>query len=396
MLNFSFLLPSSPGTILWDELDWISYVCAAHRLQNSVKDAIVGKHIQSLLAASRKLVGHFKHSALKTSLLDDKQRELGVVQPKHVVQDVQTRWNSSFFMLKRLTELQIPIQLILGDMPDKDRRNLDLTANQWALARQILELLEAIDAITTKLSGQQYVTISWYLPLLTALRRQCTSEDDDDSLPLSDLKDRLGDSLARRFHLLVNNSSSVPVLAAALDPRFRDLASLSAEEREEVQEELVAGASGVEPTSPPESCEPCPKKKMTPLDLLLGDEANEPEAASVLQEVKMYMGEPPAKRSVDPLQWWSLNLERFPRLALLAKKYLCIPATSTPSERVFSTAGLVVDKRRSALTPAIIDAIVFLNRNAKLLNLTKEDKACPEPQLILADPTEDLPPLPTL
>ena len=41
---------------------------------------------------------------------------------------------------------------------------------------------------------------------------------------------------------------------------------------------------------------------------------------------------------------------------LFSKKYLAIPATSTPSDHV---AGIVVDKRRVALTPEMVDALVF-------------------------------------
>ena len=67
----------------------------------------------------------------------------------------------------------------------------------------------------------------------------------------------------------------------------------------------------------------------------------------------------------------------------MAKKYLAIPATSTPSERVFSVAGIMVDKRHAALTPEMIDALVFLNKSSFFLGLTKECTSNQMPDLIL-------------
>ena len=44
-----------------------------------------------------------------------------------------------------------------------------------------------------------------------------------------------------------------------------------------------------------------------------------------------------------------------------------MPRTSVPSERVFSTSGLVVNDLRSRLSAAIVDALVFANRNTLAL-----------------------------
>ena len=53
--------------------------------------------------------------------------------------------------------------------------------------------------------------------------------------------------------------------------------------------------------------------------------------------------------------------------ARLAKRYLAVPGTSVPSERVLSTSGLIVNDLRSRLSPAIVDALVFANRNTLAL-----------------------------
>ena len=42
---------------------------------------------------------------------------------------------------------------------------------------------------------------------------------------------------------------------------------------------------------------------------------------------------------------------------------MTVPATSVPSERVFSAAGLVVNRLRSRLSPEHVDMLFFLRKN---------------------------------
>ena len=65
----------------------------------------------------------------------------------------------------------------------------------------------------------------------------------------------------------------------------------------------------------------------------------------------------------DPLLWWKKNQDVFPSLAKLARIYLAIPATSAPTERIFSRASLVINRLRSRLTPANARMAIFLKSN---------------------------------
>ena len=67
-----------------------------------------------------------------------------------------------------------------------------------------------------------------------------------------------------------------------------------------------------------------------------------------------------------PLQWWKANEPLFPHLAVIAKRFLCIPATSAPTERVFSSAGLTISNARARMLPENADNLVFLNDNYEL------------------------------
>jgi hypothetical protein len=72
-----------------------------------------------------------------------------------------------------------------------------------------------------------------------------------------------------------------------------------------------------------------------------------------------------------PLTWWKANELKFPLLSHLAQRLLCIPATSAPSERVFSNAGLTISKDRARLSPDTASELIFLHD--ALPALTKYD-----------------------
>ena len=69
----------------------------------------------------------------------------------------------------------------------------------------------------------------------------------------------------------------------------------------------------------------------------------------------------------DPLLWWTVNGKKYPRLSKLAKRLLCVPASSTASEQSFSTSGHIAEQRRASLTPANINMLVVLNKNWQLV-----------------------------
>ncbi len=65
----------------------------------------------------------------------------------------------------------------------------------------------------------------------------------------------------------------------------------------------------------------------------------------------------------DPLLWWKKKQFQFPILSNLARKYLCIPATEAPSERIFSTASLLLNKFKKWMHPEFAGRMVFIRKH---------------------------------
>ena len=78
----------------------------------------------------------------------------------------------------------------------------------------------------------------------------------------------------------------------------------------------------------------------------------------------------PEKNSLD---WWRENKYQFPHIAVLARKWLSVTATSTPSERVFSDCGLGLTAKRSRLKGYILRDQVMIRCNASCVNVTEDD-----------------------
>lgn len=71
------------------------------------------------------------------------------------------------------------------------------------------------------------------------------------------------------------------------------------------------------------------------------------------EEIETYLHE---SHLEDCLNWWKENHICFPKLAILSRSLLSIPATSAPAERLFSNAGLTVNKLRACLNPKTVDS----------------------------------------
>ena len=72
-------------------------------------------------------------------------------------------------------------------------------------------------------------------------------------------------------------------------------------------------------------------------------------------------------KTSNPLPFWKFHQDKLPYLAKLARHIYSIPATSAGVERQFSSAGVLVNERRSSLNPDTIEDVLFVRSIQKAL-----------------------------
>ncbi len=65
-------------------------------------------------------------------------------------------------------------------------------------------------------------------------------------------------------------------------------------------------------------------------------------------------------------------------MARVVREILCIPASSSSSERVFSVGSLICNQRRSNLSPKRVEQLAILKLNAKAVQDYEEAHGIPE------------------
>ena len=76
------------------------------------------------------------------------------------------------------------------------------------------------------------------------------------------------------------------------------------------------------------------------------------------------------KNEIDDFNILSFSKNQKSSLCLLGelvKKFLCIPVTSTSSERAFSYAGILISAKHSCVGPNVVEKTLFVHDNYDLV-----------------------------
>lgn len=360
-------------------LGWRHLPCFAHTLNLIVQDSL--KAVSGLPRLQQKckdIVTYFHRSTKATEKLLSMQSQANTTtKPVKLKQDVETRWNSTFYMMERLLKLR---EAVTTALCLSGRNDLCLTNSEFDSMQQIVSVLGAFEKATREMSSESFISVSKIIPLVHllqgALGGSSTPVVNESQSLESKLKAELKRQLKRRFSQLESNHTLST--STILDPRFKKIAFCSADTAERTIDRISAVACNIITNDTNESAtgtastttQNNTEQSVHENDLWGSFDKKVAEASThrsssieATVEIRRYVQEKNIPRQEDPLAWWKKYASTYPYLTELFKKYLCIPATSVPSERAFSKAGELVSKKRSNLKPSNIHMLLFLNNN---------------------------------
>ncbi|CAB4484321.1 unnamed protein product [Rhizophagus irregularis] len=310
-----------------------------------------------------------------------------------LVNDVATRWNSSYLAWSHLIYLKEWIKLLSNTLSistdldtKKDAKRLKqimITDEEWDFLADIIEVLSTFADATTELGGSKYVTSSLHSRLIIKIikiletdsqniNREETGdafdEENQDKIPnddinkpvntyglINEIKSILYTNLIKYYPTITTDALISPIL----DSRFKSLDFTSSIQKSHTEQQLrtlfeqeknnqknTPDASGTSDSSSTSGASSIFKRKSL-MERLIKDNV------VALDEVGEYLQLNEIPFASDPLIWWSGKQDKFPILRNLAQKYLAVSATSTASERLFSDTGNLLTNKRTRMKPSL-------------------------------------------
>lgn len=323
--------------------------CFAHTLQLVIKDGLKeAGQIRTVLAKASRFVSHCRRSTKATEILESCLK-LSAANA--------TRWNSQLKMIRSL--LRVP-ENVMQELDFNDK----LSVPETKLLEELCEVLQPFEEATSAVEGDNIVTASMVIICVRGLKHQLTGLKEERG---SRLLSKLLSSLEQR--LSPCEDMEIYRLASTLDPRFK-LNWCEDSEVSLVRELLSSKATAADPAEPAVVTDsaPPPTKRMKLTSFLSKRQVGLPPvtaSSNIHQEVEQYLSQPAIDEDMDPLAFWREHRNQFPTLCKLASKYLSLPASSAPVERLFSIAGKVFRPERCRLTDIKFEEIMMIRCNSK-------------------------------
>ncbi|TGZ38549.1 Uncharacterized protein DBV15_12606 [Temnothorax longispinosus] len=227
-------------------------------------------------------------------------------------------------------------------------------------------LLRPIENVITEISGETYPTGSMAIPII-----RCMEIALNNCKPVTnigqDMKSKIIAKIEDKFKEI--ETCELLAISTILDPRLKKIhfrSTLTASNAiANINEEMKSTSSHSAISVAPN---PKPSESFTHSisvwdfhdNLVANDMQSNSDSSELHLELRQYLNQPVISRQENPIKYWQSVKNAFPKLYVLAVKYLNVIATSVSSERLFSKAGALKTERRNRLSGKRLNMLLFL------------------------------------
>ncbi|KAM9029374.1 zinc finger BED domain-containing protein 4 isoform 1-T3 [Ara ararauna] len=354
-----------------NEGDHSSVQCFSHTVNVIVNEAIKSQRmVQNLLSIARKICERVHRSAKAKEKLAELQKEYEL--PQHqLIQDVPSKWNTSFHMLERLIEQKRAIDEMSIECSFREL----ISCDQWEVMQSVCHALKPFEAASREMSTHMS-TLSQVIPMIHILNRKIEmlfEETMGIDTMLKSLKEAMVSRLSSTLH------DPRYIFATLLDPRYKT-SLFTEEEAEQYKQDLIRELEIMSSTSDDDKTVSNGCDSGSPstnsygednLWSLMGDMKKTKdlkERAKLPEEMVLsYLEEEVLEHNCDPLTYWNFKKSSWPVLSKLAVRFLGCPPSIVPSERLFSTSNESNNFSQSRLMIEHFEKLIFLKVNLPLI-----------------------------
>ncbi|CAG8758041.1 18404_t:CDS:2, partial [Gigaspora rosea] len=245
----------------------------------------------------------------------------GLKEPLDVIKDVDTRWNSIFHLIEQLVHLRPAIMQLYSTLNNHTLREIRKSAetlSSFLPSEEEFELLEEL------------VTLGFMTPMLEelTLRLKYFTGQNEEVISVSNM---ILDNLIERW----GDLSEIGMCCSLLDPRFKQLnfctrdlrcstIQLMRHQFDELNSTQTNNNDSTQTNNVNTISHQHKKPKLSAFFLIYEQKTPTMYLMNLIEPC--------------PLVWRRNHKTFFSTLAILARRYLAVPASSVPSERLFSDA----------------------------------------------------------
>lgn len=339
--------------------------CFAHVLNSFIKKVEEHQFVAAVLRKVRDLYNIFAFSSHARRALTDIQRSQELATNK-MPSTCPTRWWSEIEQLKFVVKYERALFTFCNEYADGEHQHTAITTNDMKMVNVILSFMVDFERIQKTLGGETSVTGSLVLPVIKKAESIINSIGANSiTVPGTitfkrDVQKLYKEVLAATY----STETSHLDMATYLDPRF-DRSNVDVM-NPIIRLDASIAAHTIEVMEPVQ-----PKQPRNDLQIFFEDEDEEMTVPSrtIDDDIRDYAIEPKISLAECPLRWWKRKVDcaQMPFLAPIVRKYLCMTATSVPSERVFSVGGNTLTKERFNLSDEHTEQLIFLTKNKHLI-----------------------------